>query len=290
MTMMIARANELVQVPGQDGITAFRRIFHAKLDVFEGHYPGFPIVPGVLLVESCAAAVQFLPETTGQWAGVHSTRFLAPVRPDDEATVFVTSKRRAGQSTHYKCKLAVNGEQACAVTLVFAPSLAAAAEEAPYPEETSGGSCLRDIKGILPHRTPILLVDRVDRLFPGRSITARKAVSANELFHRSLPTTAGFPWSLMIESWCQSAGILVAADDPNPDVLIGDVMLFGGMRGIDFHRSAHPGDVLVHHAVLERSVDGTAVMSGRTLIDGETAMTIGSISLARRPASNLTGQ
>lgn len=265
----------------------FHRTFPASLEVFDGHYPGFPIVPGVLLVESCAAAVNKVHGGSGHWTGVRSARFHTPVRPEADVVITVAVNPRGGAGSDYKCVVTSDGNAVCTATLTYsvsyAPGAAAGAVE-PMREALAW-----DIKKVLPHRTPIMLVDRVDGLVSGQSIVARKAISANEVFYRELPTTSPFPRSLMMESWCQSAGVLISTEDPNPDVLTGDVMLFGGMRGVEFHREAHPGDVLVHHAMVERMVDGTAVMTGQTFIDGEPVMTVGNITLARRPATELTG-
>lgn len=265
----------------------FTRTFPASLEVFDGHYPGFPIVPGVLLVEACAAAVERVHARLGHWAGVRSARFLSPVRPEADVVITVTDNPRENGDTDYKCTVTSDGKPACTATLTYS--------EIYVPGKTADvvgpgdGARTGDIKKILPHRTPILLVDRVESLTPGESIVARKAVSANEPFYRELPTTQAFPWSLMMESWCQSAGVLVSTEDRNPDVLAGDMMLFGGMRGVEFHQQAYPGDVLIHHAKVERMVDGTAVMSGQTFINQEVVMTVGNITLARRPATELTG-
>ncbi len=270
------------------GSRIFTRSFPASLEVFDGHYPGFPIVPGVLLVESCAAAVERVLALPGHWAGVRSARFLTPVRPEADVVITVTDKVRENGDVDYKCTVTTEGIPACTVTLTYSEIYVSGAASTGL--EVGQGAQVGDIKKILPHRSPILLVDRVDSLVPGESILARKAVSANEPFYRELATTQAFPWSLMMESWCQSAGVLVSTENPNPDVLTGDVMLFGGMRGVEFHRQAYPGDVLTHQASVERMVDGTAVMTGQTFINGDAAMTVGNITLARRPATELTGQ
>lgn len=275
-----------VQDPGSDS-PAFRRSFPAALEVFQGHYPGFPIVPGVLLIEACAAAVGKVHGGAGHWTGVRSARFLMPVRPNAEVVITVMPVRGKNRGSDYKCVVATGHDAVCTATIVYSEQYSSV--EQLRPTEWAGDAFAGDIKKILPHRNPILLIDRVDSLLPGKSIVARKAVSANEIFHRDLPTTDAFPQSLLVESWCQSAGVLVSTETPNPDVLAGNVMLFGGMRGVEFHDRVGPGDVLVHHAHVERVVDDTAVMTGHTVVDGEAVMTVGSITLARRPAGELTG-
>ncbi|MGY0070581.1 3-hydroxyacyl-ACP dehydratase FabZ family protein [Streptomyces sp. QTS137] len=149
-----------------------------------------------------------------------------------------------------------------------------------------------EIRGRLPHRYPMLLVDRVTQVEPGHSLTALKAVTCNEPWYANLgPDTPeegfGYPKSLMVESWCQSAGLLATWDAPNPDVLTGQVMLFGGMTGVEFHRTVLPGDVMEHRVLAGRRVDDTVMFEGESLVDGKTVMTVGRIVMAFRPADVL---
>lgn len=291
-----ALPDPVLAVPGED--RRFRRSFPAQLSVFDGHYPGFPIVPGVLLIEAAAVAVDALVGSAGRWAGVQSARFQTPVRPDDEVVIDVLDDPYSALASNptsparVRVVLGCGDGTACTATLLLR-----SAEQADELGDADAGrvevpgSAMEqiDIARLLPHRRPILLVDRVDEVVPGQRIRTRKAVSANEVFHSDKPTTSPFPWSLTLESWCQSAGVLISLDDPNPEVLTGDVMLFGGLRGVRFGRPALPGDVLVHEAQLDRAVDGSALLSGRTLVGGRVVMSVESITLARRPAHTLSG-
>ncbi|MEU9113903.1 beta-hydroxyacyl-ACP dehydratase [Streptomyces sp. NPDC048483] len=149
-----------------------------------------------------------------------------------------------------------------------------------------------EIRQRLPHRYPMLLVDRVTAVTPGRSLTALKAVTCNEPWYAGLgPDTPeegyGCPQTVLVESWCQAAGVLATWDDPNPDVLDGQVMLFGGMTKVVFHRTVLPGDVLEHHVTLSRSLEDTVMFEGHSLVNGEPVMTVDRIVMAFRPAGVL---
>ncbi|MER6618224.1 3-hydroxyacyl-ACP dehydratase FabZ family protein [Streptomyces xantholiticus] len=150
----------------------------------------------------------------------------------------------------------------------------------------------RDIRARLPHRFPMLLVDRVVDVVPGERLTALKAVTCNEPWYEKLgPQTPeedfAYPKSLLVESWCQSAGVLATWDDPNPDVLDGQVMLFGSMTGVEFHRPVLPGEVLEHRVRLDRRVDDTVLFEGESRSAGEAVMSVGRIVMAFRPAEAL---
>jgi len=179
-----------------------------------------------------------------------------------------------------------------------------------------------EIKRVLPHRYPMLLVDRVVEIEPGIRLTARKAVSGNEPWYRDLaddtPATGyAYPPTLLVESWCQAAGLLAASEptwdlagDPtneppggltgepprNPasgldrqDVPTGRVLLIGAITGIRFTGDVFPGDLVEHRVRLVRSVGDTAIFEGESLVDGRTVVEVERVVVALRPAAELAG-
>lgn len=152
---------------------------------------------------------------------------------------------------------------------------------------------ITDVRRVLPHRYPMLLVDAVDEVVPGERLTARKAVSVNEPWYAGLPDDLraeqlAYPEVLLVESWCQAAGVLATWESPNPDVLTGSVMLFGAISGIEFHRPVLPGDVVVHHVEVFRALGDTVMFTGKATVDGEDVLTVTRIVMAFRPAEVLT--
>ncbi|OEU87545.1 3-hydroxyacyl-ACP dehydratase [Streptomyces abyssalis] len=151
------------------------------------------------------------------------------------------------------------------------------------------------VRAVLPHRFPMLLVDRVLERVPGERITALKAVSVNEPWYQDLSDGApeeayDYPGVLIVESWCQAAGILIASENPNPDVLDGQVMLFGGISDVQFCGRVRPGDVMEHRVDLVRALTDTVIFEGSCHVDGRLVARIGRVVMALRPASELTGQ
>jgi 3-hydroxyacyl-[acyl-carrier-protein] dehydratase len=157
---------------------------------------------------------------------------------------------------------------------------------------------VHEVERLLPHRFPMLLVDRVLDLVPGVSIAATKAITRNEQCYRKVgghPTGAclEYPQALLIESWGQTAGILAtsgSAGSPGEeiDARVADrVMLLGGLTGITFHRPVLPGDVLHHRARLFRALSDTAIFEGETLCDGEVVMSVERMVMAFRPSGRL---
>jgi 3-hydroxyacyl-[acyl-carrier-protein] dehydratase len=143
------------------------------------------------------------------------------------------------------------------------------------------------IKRIIPHRYPILLVDRVSEVEPGKRLVAHKAVTAGEpcyqLIEDDAPAEAyAYPISLLIESWAQAAVLLVCWECPNPNVLTGKVELASGMRKVELAEPVWPGDSLTHHVEIVRTVDDAAIIAGSTTVDGRTVLRVGQFVAAMR--------
>ncbi|WEP00184.1 beta-hydroxyacyl-ACP dehydratase [Streptomyces sp. FXJ1.172] len=148
-----------------------------------------------------------------------------------------------------------------------------------------------EVRRSLPHRFPMLLVDRVLELVPGERLVAVKAVTCNEPWYRELgedaaPQEFAYPQSLLVESWGQAAGLL-AVHGAGEALAGGQVMLAGAMSGVTFHRAAFPGDVLEHRVQLYRALSDTVIFDGHTTIDGEPAVTFTRMVMAFRPADRL---
>jgi len=147
---------------------------------------------------------------------------------------------------------------------------------------------LAGIKQLIPHRHPMLLIDQVVEASPS-SVLAVKAITASEPWYGSLPDHAShaYPWSLVLESWCQAAGVLVCLGKPHADVLEASVPLFGAVSGVHFGRPAMPGDLLWHRARLLRATASAAVVAGECTSRRETVLRVERVVLAFRPANKV---
>ena len=115
-------------------------------------------------------------------------------------------------------------------------------------EETPVASSIGplDIKRVmaaLPHRYPMLLVDRVEALVPDRSITAIKAVSMNEEFFQGhFPGRPIMPGVLQVEALAQAAGVL--AVESLGLAGSGKLVYFMSIDGVKFRKPVEPGVLL----------------------------------------------
>ncbi|WP_407944323.1 3-hydroxyacyl-ACP dehydratase FabZ [Maridesulfovibrio sp.] len=103
---------------------------------------------------------------------------------------------------------------------------------------------IKKIMGMLPHRYPFLLVDRVEEITPGESIRAYKNVTMNEPFFQGhFPGLPVMPGVLIVEALAQAGGIIVLSTD---EIDTEDkVFLFTGINKVKFRRPVVPGDKLV---------------------------------------------
>ena len=98
-----------------------------------------------------------------------------------------------------------------------------------------------DIKKIIPHRYPFLLIDRITEIVPGKSATGYKNVSANELFFQGhFPQEMVMPGVLIIESLAQTGAVALLSEEENR----GRLAYFGGINKAVFKRKVVPGDCL----------------------------------------------
>ena len=132
-----------------------------------------------------------------------------------------------------------------------------------------------EILGLLPHRYPFALVDRVIEHIPGQKAVAIKNVTINEpQFQGHFPERPLMPGVLIVESMAQVGGIIVTKMPELPKGLF----VFAGINNVKFRKPVVPGDQLVITCELlsikrqrfgkvkgEVNVDGNLVCSGELM-------------------------
>lgn len=129
-----------------------------------------------------------------------------------------------------------------------------------------------EIKRIIPHRAPFLLVDAMEELVPGESGTGVLTLTGEEYFFKGhFPGMPVMPGVLMVEALAQ-AGAVVICSHPDYKEKMG---LFGGIKNMKFRHQVVPGDTLKLEVVVTRKskiggyADVTAKVGGEVACSGE---------------------
>ena len=110
---------------------------------------------------------------------------------------------------------------------------------------------VEQIKKLLPHRAPMLLVEKLADIVPGQSATGYKAVSINEPFFMGhFPERAVMPGVLIVEAMAQTAGALVVHSQGGKT---SSVVYFMTIENARFRKPVGPGDLLRMPVKLVRS-------------------------------------
>lgn len=129
---------------------------------------------------------------------------------------------------------------------------------------------ITQIQKILPHRYPMILIDRVDEVEPGQYAIARRNVTINEtVFNGHFPNNPVLPGALIVESLAQTGAIALLSQ---PEFK-GKTAYFGGIKSAEFRRVVRPGDQMVLKVELEKVKGSIGIGKAVATVDGKCACT-----------------
>nr|WDW26414.1 3-hydroxyacyl-ACP dehydratase [Momordica charantia] len=140
---------------------------------------------------------------------------------------------------------------------------------------------INEIRNILPHRFPFLLVDRVIEYNPGVSAVAIKNVTINDnFFPGHFPERPIMPGVLMVEAMAQVGGLVMLQPEVGGSR---DNFFFAGIDKVRFRKPVIAGDTLVMRMTLTKlqkkfgiaKMDGKAYVGGEVVCEGEFLMAMG---------------
>jgi 3-hydroxyacyl-[acyl-carrier-protein] dehydratase len=129
---------------------------------------------------------------------------------------------------------------------------------------------IKRVMAALPHRYPMLLVDRVESLDPDKGIVAIKAVTINEPFFQGhFPARPIMPGVLIIEALAQAAGVL--AVEALGLAGSGKLVYFMAIEGAKFRQPVEPGVLLKLEVEFVQKRSSVCKFAGRASVDGRLA-------------------
>jgi 3-hydroxyacyl-[acyl-carrier-protein] dehydratase len=137
-------------------------------------------------------------------------------------------------------------------------------------EAAAGPLDFRAVMAALPHRYPMLLVDRVESLDPEKGIVAIKAVTINEPFFQGhFPGRPIMPGVLIVEALAQAAGVL--AVESLGLAGSGKLVYFMAIEGAKFRLPVEPGVLLKLEVEFVQKRATVCKFAGRATVDGKLA-------------------
>jgi len=137
----------------------------------------------------------------------------------------------------------------------------------------------------LPHRYPMLLIDRIEEIEPRRRIVAIKAVTINEPFFQGhFPARPIMPGVLLVEAMAQASGVL--AVESLGLAGSGKLVYFMAIDGAKFRRPVEPGVLLRIEVDLVQDRGSVCKFAGRVLVDGVLAAEAGFTAMIADPPAD----
>lgn len=131
---------------------------------------------------------------------------------------------------------------------------------------------IQKIKELTPHRYPFLLVDRILKVEPGKSILALKNITCNEqYFNGHFPERPIMPGVLQLEALAQTAGLLIYYTTNIPADAKENWHFFAGIDKARFKRVVNPGDQLHLNVEIVKHKQGLWVFNAKAKVDEEIA-------------------
>ncbi len=129
---------------------------------------------------------------------------------------------------------------------------------------------IRRVMAALPHRYPMLLIDRVEELIPRKRIVAIKAVTINEPFFQGhFPTRPIMPGVLLVEAMAQASGVL--AVESLGLAGSGKLVYFMAIEGAKFRTPVEPGVLLRLEVEFVQKRASVCKFDGQAFVEGKLA-------------------
>lgn len=138
------------------------------------------------------------------------------------------------------------------------------------PQDNKTALNIQQILGMLPHRYPFLLIDKVLEFEEGKSLVAIKNVTYNEPFFQGhFPDLKVMPGVLLVEAVAQAGGILIYKSIPDPEKKL---VFLSKIDKTKFRKPVTPGDQVRLEVEILKLKSKFCRVKGRAFVDGEVVV------------------
>lgn len=262
---------------------------------YQGHFPGNPIFPGVLMLETMAQAAGLLTfkskkieprERLYVYAGVTKARFKNLVKPGDQLifdvalinerrnVVFLSATAKVGKKIVCEAELTIIGVDEEDVRKGIQRNNNNNLELPPIEQDPISGLEITEIMKCLPHRYPCLLIDRVLSISEDKKkIQVLKSTTFNEPFYQGhFPEQPVFPGVMLLEAMAQSAGVL-AYKYHNQENQPPQLFVFAGVDKAKFKLIVQPGDQIIFEVEHVNQKSNIGFYTAKAIVDGDVVCT-----------------
>jgi 3-hydroxyacyl-[acyl-carrier-protein] dehydratase len=260
---------------------AARRTLSEKEYYLRDHFPQFPIMPGVMILETMFQAASWLVRKTDDFAHsvvllkeVRNVKFAGLVRPGQTLTVSATIKKHESQLTTLMVEGAVDGVTVASGRLVLERFNLTDRYPVHGPTDAYLQKKIRETWSVLTATPAVpvvpsgfrwMWIDRFREFVSGRRSVAVKAVSiVDEPIDLYMPGFPVMPCSLILEGIAVTGGILVGECHAFQKRIV-----LAKVTKAVFHRPAFPGDVMVYSTEIENLQPEGAAIRGTSRIGDE---------------------